>query len=76
MKPERLLAILLSVLIAGTASPGELILESPLDNLSLRRTALTRLDLSSEIYRGEEWTGLRNILRVQRALGEHSAWSM
>ncbi len=76
MKPERLLAILLSVLFAGTASPGELILESPLDNLSLRQTAITRLDLSSDVYRGEDWTGLRNTLRIQRALGENTAWSM
>ncbi len=76
MKPERLLALLLSILFAGTACPGELILQSPLDNFTLQENALTRLDLSMAGYRGGNWTGLRNSFQLQRGLGSRGAWSL
>ena len=76
MKPERLLAILLSIMFAGTACPGELILQSPLDNFTLQESALTRLDLSMAGYRGGNWKGMRNSFQLQRGLGSRGAWSL
>ncbi len=76
MKPERLLAILLSIMFAGTACPGELILQSPLDNFTLQESAVTRLELSMSAYRGGNWTGIRNNFQLQRGMGSHSAWSL
>ncbi len=76
MKPEWLLVILLSVLIAGTARPGEVILDSPLNNLDLRETSLTRLEMRIGGYRGNSWTGLRNIFSIERPAGASSGWCL
>lgn len=76
MKPEWLLVILLSVLSAGTARPGEIILDSPLNSLDLRETSFTRLEMRMSLYRDDSWTGLRNVLSIERPTGESSGWCL
>jgi len=76
MRPERLLGILIASLFAGAACPGELVLEDHLSSLTLRETSTTRLALGMETYRGNDWTGLRNVMRIERAPGESSTWSI
>jgi len=76
MRPERLLGILVLMMFAGTARPGELVLEEHLSSFTEVPSATMRLDLGSEWYAGDEWHGARNVLRLERALGEGTAWSM
>jgi len=76
MRADRLLAILLSLLYAGSAGSNEIVLEGALRGLDLRAASMTRLDMGMDAYRGRDWTGLRNRLRIQRASVASSVWSL
>ena len=62
------------LLLVGPARAGELVFEDPLRAFPSIPDSLTRLELSTEVYGGEEGMAVRELLRIQRALSFGGDW--